>query len=113
MKLPRTLTSDSRNDPIDAFAYEAAHEAAIAIGRIGRELEAALEAIRRHDATPGANTDREDLLHDAAEKAMALIIQREAFGLRASQDIRDYYEIPGDVMVRIGVVRKPRHNNAE
>ena len=107
MRLPRTLLPDGTTGDISqAIAYEAAQEAACALGRIGRALEAALEAIRRHDETPGANTDREELLFEAAEKAMALIIQREAFGLRSSRDIQKFYGIPGEVMVKIGVVRR-------
>ena len=108
MKLPQTIrhTIRSRDDMLDAFAYEARQEAASALGRIGKQLEEALEAIRRHDATPGSNRQREDLLQDAADKAQALIIQREAFGLYASRDIQKFYDIPPAVMARIGIVRK-------
>lgn len=86
----------------DAFQYEARQEAAAALGRVGKQLEAALDALTRHDATPGANTDRDLLAWEAADRAMALMIQRESFGLYASRDIERFYSIPRDVMVLIG-----------
>jgi hypothetical protein len=78
------------NDTIDAFAYEAKQEAASALGRIGKRLEDALEALKRHDETPNPNSDREDLLQEAADLTQALIIQREAFGLYASRDVQGF-----------------------
>ncbi|WP_245304369.1 DUF6665 family protein [Hoeflea olei] len=102
------LTLRQGNDPIDAFAYEARQEAASALGRIGRQLEEALAALKRHDETPNSNRDREDLLQDAADRVQALIIQREAFGLYASRDIQNFYGVPREVMLRIGIVRLKR-----
>ena len=99
------LASKRGDGPLDAFAYEAMQETASALGRIGKQLEAALEAIRRHDATPNANRDREDLLQEAADRVQALIIQREALGLYASRDVQTFYDVPREVMLRIGIVR--------
>ena len=96
------------NDPIDAFAYEARQEAASALGRIGKQLEEALAALRRHDEMPNPNRDREDLLQEAADRTLALIIQRETFGLYASGDVQRFYGIPREVMLRIGVIRPKR-----
>jgi len=96
------------NDTIDAFAYEAKQEAALALGRVGKRLEDALEALKRHDETPNPNRDREDLLQEAADLTQALIIQREAFGLHASRDVQGFYGIPREVMLRIGIVRPRR-----
>ncbi|KGF67935.1 hypothetical protein LL06_19365 [Hoeflea sp. BAL378] len=102
------LTLRQGNDTIDAFAYEARQEAASALGRIGKQLEEALAAIRRHDETPNPNRSREDLLQDAADRVQALIIQREAFGLYASRDVQAFYGVPREVMLRIGIVRPKR-----
>jgi len=102
------LTLKQGNDPLDAFAYEARQEAAEALGHIGRKLEEALAALRRHDETPSPNRYREDLLQDAADRTQALIIQREAFGLNASRDVQTFYAIPSEVMARIGIVRRRR-----
>lgn len=96
-------------DAMEALDYETRQEAASALGCIGRQLEAALEDIKCHDATPGANRDREELLQIAADKAMALMVQREAFGMRVTSDLQKVYGIPREVMVRIGArpTRKP------
>lgn len=102
------LSLGQGNDAIDAFAYEARQEAAAALGRIGKQLEEALEALKRHDETPNPNRDREDLLQQAADRTQALIIQREAFGLYASRDVQKVYAIPPEVMARIGIVRPNR-----
>ena len=96
------------NDAIDAFAYEARQEAASALGRIGKQLEEALAALKRHDETPNPNRDRDDLLQEAADRTLALIIQRETFGLYASRDVQSFYSIPGEVMLRIGIVKPKR-----
>ena len=102
------ITLKQGHDPLDAFAYEARQEAAEALGHIGRKLEEALAALRRHNETPSPNRDREDLLQEAADRTQALIIQREAFGLYASRDVQTFYAIPPEVMARIGIVRPRR-----
>ncbi|WP_306119892.1 MULTISPECIES: DUF6665 family protein [unclassified Roseitalea] len=89
---------------IDAFAYEAASETAAALGRAGRKLEAALAALERHDATPGANRDRDELVQEAADCAWALFIQRDFLGLKSDHHLAGTYRIPREVMVRVGIV---------
>jgi hypothetical protein len=102
------LSLKQGNDTMDAFAYEARQEAASALGHIGRKLEEALAALKRHDETPNSNRDREDLLQEAADRVQALIIQREAFGLYASRDVQSFYGVPREVMLRIGVMKSKR-----
>ena len=101
----RAARASHSGDITEAFSYEAKAEAAAALGHIGKKLEEALEALRRHDATPGANTDRALLVWEAADRAMALIIQREAFGLYASADIETFYRVPREVMAKMGTPR--------
>lgn len=91
---------------LDAFSYEAAAETAAALGRAGRKLETALAALERHDATPGANRDRDDLVQEAADCAFALFIQRDFLGLKSDHHLAATYRIPREVMVRIGVVAR-------
>lgn len=106
MRIPSTISPPSAHgDTLEAFEYEVMQEVASAIGRIGKQLEASLAALRRHDETERPNTNREELLWDAAEKAMALMIQREAFGMRSSSDLQKFYAIPREVMIRIGAQR--------
>ncbi|MEO0544428.1 MAG: DUF6665 family protein [Pseudomonadota bacterium] len=94
-------------DPLlEAFQYEAKQEAASALGHAGKKLEAAVSALERHDATPGANTDRDELVQEVADLAWAIMIQREAFGLFAASDIEKHYRIPREAMARMGAVRQ-------
>ena len=105
LKAPQLRKMASGQAPLDAFAYEAAAETAAALGRAGRRLETALAALDRHDATPGANRDRDELVQEAADCAWALFIQRDFLGLRSDHHLTATYRIPREVMVRIGAQR--------
>lgn len=91
---------------LDALAYETMQETAAALGRIGKQLEEALEALRRHDATPGSNRDRDELVQEAADRAWVLFIQRDHLGLKTDHHLTSTYRIPRDVMSRVGVFSK-------
>jgi hypothetical protein len=93
---------------VDAFAHEAMAETAAALGHIGRKLEEALEDLRRHDANPGSNHDREELLQNAAERAWVMFIQRDFLGLRSDHHLFAAYDIPREVLNRVGVRRRSR-----
>jgi hypothetical protein len=90
-------------------------ERAASLGRSGRRLRSALEALRRcderqDDETPSRETgrsalDRSDLLASAAEALLSYIVQREALGLTSHADaIRDY-QVPREVLRRVGITR--------
>lgn len=81
---------------------EILEEKAASLTRAGRRVEAALTAIRVHDAgqTPGA--DRAALLNEAARAVWALLIQRELCGFRDEKRTIEQYDIPRDVMARVG-----------
>ncbi|WP_202898994.1 hypothetical protein [Ahrensia sp. 13_GOM-1096m] len=87
LKPPRAFQGQTGSDSLDALAYEAAQETAVALGRIGKRLEKALEALRRHDATSGANRNRADLVQEAADAAWTLFIQRDHLGLRTDHHL--------------------------
>ncbi|WP_421855102.1 DUF6665 family protein [Oricola sp.] len=109
MRPPRSLARPgSIAARYDAFSYEILAETASALGRIGRQLEEALEALRRHDATPGSNRDRDELVQDAAEKAWVLFIQRDHLGMKTDHHLLSTYKIPREVMLRVGVFGKKR-----
>ncbi|WP_180898309.1 DUF6665 family protein [Martelella soudanensis] len=100
-------TSSRPLDPdLDALQYEIMQETAQALGRIGRRLEEALAALRRHDETPGSNQDRDELVQAAADCAFALFIQRDYLGLRTDHHLKSTYDIPREVMLRIGVMKR-------
>ncbi len=106
LKAPQLLKLANGEATIDAFAYEAAQETAAALGRAGKKLEAALAALERHDATPGANRDRTELVQEAADCAWALFIQRDFLGLKSDHHLTRTYRIPDEVMRRVGIVKR-------
>ncbi|MEL6436882.1 MAG: DUF6665 family protein [Pseudomonadota bacterium] len=109
MDLAARIRMARSGDPLlEAFDYEAKQETASALGRVGKKLEDAVAALERHDATPGANTDRDVLVQEVADQAWAIMIQREAFGFFASRDIQKHYRVPREAMLRMGVVAKKR-----
>jgi len=102
-------TNSKPLDPnLDALQYEIMEETAHALGRIGRQLEEALAALKRHDETAGANADRDQLVQDAADRAFALFIQRDYLGLKTDHYLKETYDIPGEVMARVGVIGAKR-----
>ncbi|WP_197945322.1 DUF6665 family protein [Oricola thermophila] len=105
-RMPASGNADASANGFDAFSHEIMAETAAALGRIGRDLEEALEALRRHDETPGSNRDREELVQEAAEKAWVLFIQRDYLGLKTDHHLLSTYDIPREVMLRIGVFGK-------
>ena len=82
---------------------ELAAEQASALGRIGRDLELALEALKAFDAKgAGAKAERAALVQAAADAAWRYFVQRECIGVNDHRlAIRDY-AIPRDVLNRIG-----------
>jgi hypothetical protein len=111
MRPPRSLARrhiHAGQRGFDAFSYEIMQETAVALGRIGRQLEEALEELRRHDATPGSNRDRDELVQQAADRAWVLFIQRDHLGLKTDHHLLSTYDIPREVMLRVGVFGKAR-----
>jgi hypothetical protein len=90
----------------DALDYEIAQEQALALGRAGRALEAALVALREHDRN-GRDADgkRRTLVADAGDALWRFIIQRECCGLRDSRSVMRDYRVPQDVQNRMGIFR--------
>jgi hypothetical protein len=86
--------------------YELAQEKASALGRLGRRLEAALEALRAFDAAiaePSVET-RRALVAEAGHALWLFVVQREAIGLRDSRQVMRDYRVPADVRSRMGIL---------
>ncbi len=82
--------------PLD---HEIAAEKASSLGRAGEKVEKALARLRGLEADA---PERPACLKAAADAVYAYFIQRELCGLRRHRDaIRDY-DIPGEVLVRLG-----------
>jgi hypothetical protein len=107
---PRPFLPSLRTDnPTAALDYEIAQERALALGRLGRRLEAALAALAAYDADlkddpPAVRRERRAALAaEAGEAAWAFIVQREACGLRDSTRTMRDYGVPAEVRARMGV----------
>lgn len=99
---PRSLTHDATSSaPIDALQYELLAERADSLGRAGRKAEEALERLKQ-----ASEQNREACLNAAANAVYALFIQREVCGLRNGRDVIARYGVPGQVLARLGTVRR-------
>ncbi|SMD15170.1 DUF6665 family protein [Rhizobium sp. RU36D] len=104
LKPPQNL-SFSSSGRFDPLAYELMAEKADALGRSGQKVEAALKALKAGDPA-GDPQVYEKLLADAADHVWAFFIQREICGFRNQADAVRRYEIPAEVMGRLGVSRR-------
>lgn len=89
---------------VDPFAYEISKEKAGTLGRVGQRLEQTLDALKDHEA--GHDAMREELIWDATELVTSIIVQREACGLRNPRFVYEHYEVPREVIARIGLRRE-------
>jgi hypothetical protein len=80
-----------------ALRSEIVEEQAAALGRMGRKAEAALAALRAHEGE-----GRAEVLKKAADAVWCFFVQREVMGLRDRTQIIADYQIPREVMVRLG-----------
>ena len=106
LKSPAFLLSTSPNGVMAALDLELAGEKADALGRAGRKAEAALTTLAEARAEGRATAELDALRDAAADAVFALTVQRELSGLRNETDMVRRYEIPGDVIARVGVSRK-------
>lgn len=83
---------------------EIAAEKAEGFVRTERRLLAALEAYRTHERHTGIG---ERAVWDLVEAVTALVVQREACGLRDAQQLLQFYAVPREVVARIGIRRPP------
>ena len=98
---------------VDVLKQEVAEEKAGALGRCGRLLEHALERYRSYDRgearrQEAADAKRERLLWDLVERVEALVVQREACGLRDSRHVLHFYDVPREAIARVGARRPAR-----
>jgi len=77
--------------------YEVIAEQAASLGRMGRKAEAALAALKAHEGE-----GRAEVLKAAADAVWCFLVQREVMGLRDRAQMVVQYEIPREVMVRLG-----------
>jgi hypothetical protein len=98
LRLPQSFERRLAGESFEAaFNHEVAGEQAAAIGRMGRRAEAALAALSAHEGE-----GRAEVLKKAADAVWCFFVQREVMGLRDRAQIVADYQIPGEVMVRLG-----------
>ena len=104
---PQFFGSPSLQSGFSALEYEIAEERASALGRNGRQVEACLLKLRQWDAQPGQDDARRlDLVQEAAEAVWGLFVQRELCGLSNGPDVTKDYQIPRDVMAKVGTFKR-------
>lgn len=77
--------------------HEILQEQAAALARMGAKLERALADLRGHQGE-----GRAAALRAAADAAWCFFVQREVIGLRDRAAVVAQYDIPREVLVRIG-----------
>jgi hypothetical protein len=78
-------------------------EKASALGHHGRLVEKALAELR---ACPADAEERAAVRAKAAQAVWAFFVQRELCGLRDQREVIRFYEIPQEVLVRLGAMEK-------
>lgn len=98
VRLPQILSNHLQpRDGVDILQAEILADMASSLGGAGRRVEAALGKLR--EATPAT---RPALLRDAAEAVWAFQVQRELCGLRDWNNVARHFDIPREVLVRLG-----------
>jgi hypothetical protein len=77
-------------------------ERAAALGRGGRDMEAALKRLRDHDAGGTDIVPRAELLAAAVDAVWGFLIHRELCGLRDRDQVIREHDIPREVLCRLG-----------
>lgn len=95
---PQSLVQRLKGEEADAAVRsEIVQEQAASLGRVGRKAEAALAALKAHEGD-----GRAEVLKNAAEAVWCFHVQREVMGLRDRAQIVADYQIPREVMARLG-----------
>lgn len=88
----------------DVLQYEILEEQVSTIGRLGRELQGALDALAACDR---GDAQRARLVDAAAYALWNFVVQRDCSGFRFTQQVLDDYAVPAEVRVKMGAVRSP------
>jgi hypothetical protein len=92
-------------DGVSLLDSEILAEKASSLGHHGRLVEQTLAALRAFEGDP---EERLQLVRKAAREVWAFFVQRELCGLRDQKEIIRFYDIPQDVLVRLGAMEPKR-----
>ena len=96
----------------DLLKTEIAGESAASLGHHGRQVEAAMNALRAFDAEgKGTADERVALLKTAATAAWKYFVQREVCGMRDHRWVIKDYGITNEVMFRMGAIDQSQPGN--
>ena len=99
LRMPQSLLERLGGDAAEAsLRHELMEEQAASLGRMGRKVEAALAALNAHEGDDG----RPALVAEAADAVWGFLVQREVMGLCDRAAIVAQYDIPREVLNRIG-----------
>jgi hypothetical protein len=92
---------------VESVEAEIIQEKAASLGRMSKRLHDALARLEAHDAAPTDDAeDRAALVAAAGEALWYYVIQREAAGLRATEEVLRDFRIPREVYNRMGPAPK-------
>ena len=105
----------ARPDAQSLLEQEIRQEQAASLGRIARDLRAALDRLEAFDRshrdraglTAEARAERAELVGRAGRMLWYLVIQREACGLYRNDQLFRDYRVPAEVRNRMGVQPRP------
>ena len=101
LRPPQTLSTSPRFETgVSVLEAELAGERATALGRLGREVQAALAALE----TGRLDADRPARVRAAAQAVWGYFVQRETCGLLDHAAVIADYAIPSEVLARVGAV---------
>lgn len=111
---PRILARRAPDNPLSALEHELLQEKVATLSRLGRRLERALARLAACEAADGPlrnepGSEREALLAEAGEALWHFVIQREAMGLRNTEQVLRAYGVPKAVRLRMGAAPPGRH----
>jgi hypothetical protein len=99
LRKPRSLAGGGE---LDVLQYEIMQEKAAVLARLGRKLQAALDALAAFDAAAPARVDaaaRDALVAAAGEALWYFVVQREGMMRQLG--------VPREVRLRMGLNRRP------
>ena len=90
----------------DVLEHEIRQEQAATIGRLARELQDALDALRSFDrrAVDRRDARRARLVQAAAFALWNFVVQRECSGFRDTEYVLKDYRVPAEVRAKMGVM---------
>jgi hypothetical protein len=108
LRKPRSLAGGGE---LDVLQYEILQEKAAVLARLGRKLQASLDALAAFDAAPrtgaAASAERDALVGAAGEVLWYYVVQREVMNIPATDAMLRELGVSREVRLRMGLNRRP------